>query len=652
MTRSCVGRRSRACANGAVTTLTYDPVTFRISRILTVRSPDNASLQDLNYTYDPIGNITQIRDDAQQVVYFNNQVVTTQNDFVYDAVYRLISATGREHIGQNAPVDEFDATRVGLPHPSDGAAMQRYRQQYDYDHVGNLLNMVHSSGAGPFINQWTRQFTPAATSNRLTQSQVGGAVESYAYDVHGNMTALAALPTLAWDFKDELRSVDLGGGGTAYYSYDAAGNRTRKVIQRRNGSLMERRLYLGALEIYDQIQVGVPTLERQTLHLMDGTDRLAMIDSRTVGDDGTPAQLIRYQFANHLGTAVLELDDASQIISYEEYYPYGSTSFQSVDGSREVPARRYRYTGRERDEESGLYYHGARYYAPWLARWISCDPAGTSDGLNLFAYAHDSPLRFSDPNGRAGRDQQLWLDHLLTQTVRATRSGRGFDDRLNSDMTKASDAFGPGGPTDVGHDKPFAVTPSGELGTVRPQPRAENRSLGATEDKQAAEEARTKGEFAREGGVDVAARSRASDKHGRQRQRGAIRSTNGKVLYLVRNKARRHRHRPLRLLLRRRRHSWNWLTSQAHLRHHNPSEQRLRQMALWRQAANRSHPISMRCRAASLLLPVGTAWVRGLPRELPERSAPLCWPVILYKAKDTQQRVGIVSDAIIGIRVA
>ena len=55
--------------------------------------------------------------------------------------------------------------------------------------------------------------------------------------------------------------------------------------------------------------------------------------------DGSPAQLIRYQFGNHLGSASLELDDAGQIISYEEYYPYGSTSYQAVrksDGDAEA----------------------------------------------------------------------------------------------------------------------------------------------------------------------------------------------------------------------------------------------------------------------------------------------------------------------------
>ena len=57
-------------------------------------------LQDLRYTYDPAGNITHIRDDAQQTIYFNNQVVEPHADYTYDAIYRLIDGKGREHIGQ------------------------------------------------------------------------------------------------------------------------------------------------------------------------------------------------------------------------------------------------------------------------------------------------------------------------------------------------------------------------------------------------------------------------------------------------------------------------------------------------------------------------------------------------------------------------
>jgi len=62
----------------------------------------------------------------------------------------------------------------------------------------------------------------------------------------------------------------------------------------------------------------------------------------------------------------------------------------SVTSQMETP-KRYRYTGKERDEENDLYYHGARYYAPWLARWVSCDPDGLRDGTDPYSYARNSP---------------------------------------------------------------------------------------------------------------------------------------------------------------------------------------------------------------------------------------------------------------------
>ena len=90
---------------------------------------------------------------------------------------------------------------------------------------------------------------------------------------------------------------------------------------------------------------------------MDDKQRIALVETRTLdtaGNDPAPAQLIRYQFGNHLGSASLELDERAQIISYEEYTPYGSTTYQAVRSQTETP-KRYRYTGKERDEETGLY---------------------------------------------------------------------------------------------------------------------------------------------------------------------------------------------------------------------------------------------------------------------------------------------------------
>jgi RHS repeat-associated protein len=101
---------------------------------------------------------------------------------------------------------------------------------------------------------------------------------------------------------------------------------------------------------------------------------------------------------------VLELDDDGQIISYEEYYPYGSTSYQAGRSVTEVSLKRYRYTGMERDEETGFQYHTSRYFVPWLGRWASPDPIWGNDGPNLYIYSPSSPTRFTDTTGTGFMD--------------------------------------------------------------------------------------------------------------------------------------------------------------------------------------------------------------------------------------------------------
>jgi RHS repeat-associated protein len=115
--------------------------------------------------------------------------------------------------------------------------------------------------------------------------------------------------------------------------------------------------------------------------------------------------LIRYQYGNHLGSAALELDENAAVISYEEYFPYGATSYQATRNSTDTP-KRYRYTGKERDEENDLSYHGARYYAPWLGRWTAVDPGGLVDGHNLYRYARNNPVGFNDSNGMQAKDKK------------------------------------------------------------------------------------------------------------------------------------------------------------------------------------------------------------------------------------------------------
>jgi RHS repeat-associated protein len=198
---------------------------------------------------------------------------------------------------------------------------------------------------------------------------------------------------------------------------------------------MKERIYLGGFELYREYAGDgqTVTLERETLHIMDDKQRIALVETRTQGNDPAPPQLIRYQFGNHLGSASLELDDQAQIISYEEYTPYGSTSYQAVRSQTETP-KRYRYTGKERDEESGLYYHGARYYAAWLGRWVSCDPIGHSDAPNLYLFTRANPITSLDRAGMAsGPDVYNKLPPWLQKKIMAGEA----NDQLSSSLRTA-----------------------------------------------------------------------------------------------------------------------------------------------------------------------------------------------------------------------
>ncbi len=161
----------------------------------------------------------------------------------------------------------------------------------------------------------------------------------------------------------------------------------RKVWE--HSGLVEERIYLGGWEVYrKRDSLGNLLLERETLHGMDGARRIVLVETKTVDVDAvgvfTPVSRMRFQLDNHLGSASLEVEESGLVIGYEEYLPYGTTAYASGRSGVEVSGKRYRYTGKERDEETGLYYHGARHYAAWLGRWTSADPAGLAAGVNAF----------------------------------------------------------------------------------------------------------------------------------------------------------------------------------------------------------------------------------------------------------------------------
>ena len=423
--------------NGTITRYHYDTETFRLMQLRTTRPgfnpgfPNGAGLQkdarviqNLYYTYDPVGNITEIYDDAYEPAFFRNQQVEPRSRYWHDALYRLISASGRENCQAREAPGQYEPQPLVLQCPvSDPKSLHNYTQHYIYDSVGNIRELRHLANGGG----WTRHYGYAPDNNRLSLTREGDddlQAIAYRHDTHGNTINLANVAPeyfIRWDYRDMIHTLNLEGGGWAYYNYDADKQRTRKVIESQGGTKKWERLYLGGMEIYRRYSGNRVVEEIEYHHLLEGDRRVLLVEDVLQTDNSRleTGTLYRYQYGNHLGSAVLDLDGQAQIITYEEYYPYGSTSYQAMRSQTETP-KRYRYTGKERDGESGLYYHGARYYASWLGRWMSCDPVKNA-ALSCYVFCSCRPIVNVDPNGciderhRVGEIGELtltqWLDN-------------------------------------------------------------------------------------------------------------------------------------------------------------------------------------------------------------------------------------------------
>src|SRR5690606_18739046 len=155
------------------------------------------------------------------------------------------------------------------PMTGDPSAMRLYRQRFTYDVVGNILKMQHISGSG-----WTRHYQYAQNGNRLLATSAPGDnangpySHTYDYDAHGSMTTMPHLAAMDWNHDDQLVHAT-AGTEQVYFQY-AGGIRARKFTEK-PGSTTEERIYLGPFEIYRKRINGNLDLERESLHVSDGT---------------------------------------------------------------------------------------------------------------------------------------------------------------------------------------------------------------------------------------------------------------------------------------------------------------------------------------------------------------------------------------------
>jgi len=157
---------------------------------------------------------------------------------------RWVSKSAREHPGQQGMSKQpgpFELLPGSIPHPNDMQALLRYREEYDYDTVGNIERIIHATtqskgSPGPSWTLWTRRYDDATDSNRLLRTSLPGDAEDtfsaiYEYanrpgnnaGLHGSMTRMPHLPEIEWDYADRMQHANKLGGGDVFFTYDGSG---------------------------------------------------------------------------------------------------------------------------------------------------------------------------------------------------------------------------------------------------------------------------------------------------------------------------------------------------------------------------------------------------------------------------------------------
>ena len=458
-----------AYGNNIMTRYAYEPLTFRLARMVTEENltadsevtftyePGGKVFQDFGYTYDLVGNIITIVDRTPksgvkgntdtslvpdnvslQMVVHGNALVRR---FEYDPLNRLVSATGRENKNINGPRHWNEDLRArdytsqpATPTPDNAHELtQTYTEKYDYDPAGNMLRLIHFSGdqtwkrhfgmAGHNPHEWDDNWKTQLGAESWPAPQPGNWLshvgdnsdtlgQTHYYDDNGNMVRQHTERHYKWDHADRLISFknqpqdSSHASVTAHYLYGADGMRVKKWVRKNNGTASdESTVYIDSVFEHHSWKFNGSIKENNHLHVMDDQQRIAIVcvGEQHPKDEGP---LVQFHLADHLGSSNVIVDEDRNWISNEEFFPYGETSFGTF------AKKRYRYSGKENDEESGLSYYGARYYFPWIGRWLSSDPDYSNRiidyvlNLSIFISSNhynsclNNPIKYVDPDGK------------------------------------------------------------------------------------------------------------------------------------------------------------------------------------------------------------------------------------------------------------
>jgi RHS repeat-associated protein len=280
--------------------------------------------------------------------------------------------------------------------------------------------------------------------------QIGKDGFAYAFDANGNMGSETNSRHFEWNHSDQMKVFRIQTNGAepsvhAHYFYDAVGLRVKKLV-RKQGGQFEVTHYIDGVFEHQHWKSSAQTAENNHVHMMNDKQRIALLRLGSAHpNDRGPA--IQFHFGDHLGSSNVVVDASGALVNREEFTPYGETSFGSFS------LKRFRFTGKERDEESALNYHEARHYAPWLARWGSADPIGLKGGINQFQYTDSNPIVLNDPSGTEPRN------NITVQQLYDKLTEMGFTSEKTGDTTVRLSA--PGGSDsywDIDWKKPSVAT--------------------------------------------------------------------------------------------------------------------------------------------------------------------------------------------------